>query len=253
MLNIKKLINLSSYLMRNSLIKESNYLVNLVKDAGYDWKEMGLTPHLKKDDTYKEEEISIKSPKKEEYIPYQDEEYDSWLDNNYYEIKNEPLNLDKAEKIFEEDNSNEDDKKIDDDLPRQMRDLREVLLNSTSNSTFERLIKLLNTDKYKHYAKYVFEEYPIQILLSVGSIRNFHKDFRMEIEIAKNSILEMRDVSKKSILKALRTHTLDDLILNLGQFDFVILSNKKILPFINEHFGENAERLAESTIQYYLK
>ena len=182
MLNVKKLISLSLYLNKNSLIKESSYLKYLIKESGYDWKEMGKTPHLKKDEPYKEEETSIEESPEENLDQIQNKENNSWLDNNSYEVSNETGEYD----LNTIDNKKEEKSDID---PGMIILLKEKMSSLTEESMSN--FRILTFKEYKKYAKYIAEQLPFQFLIWINKndryLTIFHKEKNIAIKFSSRS------------------------------------------------------------------
>jgi len=243
---IKNLISLSTYLTKNSLIKESKYLISLIKEAGYDWKEMGKAPHLKKDEypESKKENTEIIQPETTtQEIANSDSESDSW--NWGMEVPNR--GMDEDYNINDDKNIEIGDKNTDESFSREIIEptvLQQIkdkffgeYYDQESYRSFNTLLSVLSDeeDGFKTYIKYIAEENPIKFLSVLASKQKFITKFSKEINIAKKCIFDLTENTKKELLELVNEDKINNLTNLLKDFKDVIIKNEKLLLFlINE-------------------
>ena len=249
---IKNLISLSAYLTKNSLIKESKYLISLIKEAGYDWKEMGKAPHIKKDE-YPESRMEntkiIQPETTTQEIANSDSESDSWnwgmevpnrgMDEDY-NINNDK-NIEIGDKNTDESFSHERETEIID--PMALEQIREKFFgryyDDESFNSYETLLSVLSDDKhdFKNYIKYIAKDNPIRFLGVLDTpkeqwIIKFKNKFAKEINIAKKCIIDLTEDAKKDLLSLVDNHKLKPFIDGLKEYKDLIAENQKLLFFL---------------------
>jgi hypothetical protein len=226
MQNVKKLISLSLYLNKNSLIKESSYLKSLIKESGYDWKEMGKAPHLKKDEYEIPKKENIQEENKEELKA--EDEPQSWFENSDYENINQPGNYELGDK-------KEEEVEVQSDIDPGMLDLLKQKM-SVSQYEFGKYFPLLNRE-YKAYAKYIAKEYPFHFISFIVDHEKYKKTLNKEMRIAITEIFKVSSEAIKSFESLFGGSSLESIILLLREFGYVIFTNEKLLSYFASNEG----------------
>jgi hypothetical protein len=260
---IKNLISLSNYLTKNSLIKESKYLISLIKEAGYDWKEMSKTPHLKKDEypESKKENTKIIQPETTtQEIANPDSESDSWLNNEEFEVPNwgmdDDYNINNNKDIELGDTNTDENFSREIIEPTVLQQIKDKFFgeyyDQESYRSFNTLLSVLSDeeDGFKTYVKYIAEENPIKFLSVLASKPKFITKFSKEINIAKKCIFDLTENTKKELLELVNENKINNLTDVLKDFKDVIIKNEKLLLFlINE--GKEARSQIKDFIYKY--